>query len=81
MIWKHQKYITSKQKKKNLNFFKSAFEKHSQTGTRSRIGLSIQKTIQLISKILFYYISITDNIWDCDSGYFLKCFSFENVLK
>jgi len=32
MIWKHQKHITSKQKKKS-NSFGSAFEKHSQTGT------------------------------------------------
>jgi hypothetical protein len=33
MIWKHQKHITSKKEKSN--FFGSAFEKHSQTGSES----------------------------------------------
>jgi hypothetical protein len=31
MIWKHQKHITSKKKKKNSNFLKSAFQQQCQT--------------------------------------------------
>ena len=41
MIWKYQKYITSK-KKKILNFVGSAFKKHSQTGTK----LVMEKTLK-----------------------------------
>jgi hypothetical protein len=36
MIWKHQKHITSKQKKKNSNFLKSAFQQQCQTPSKTK---------------------------------------------
>jgi hypothetical protein len=45
MIWKHQKHVDSKQKKKNSNFFGRAFRTHYQT---ILVVLKINKLIFLV---------------------------------